>query len=78
MCSDTGFGESLYLLINVFVFIYLVGKSTAPLLGGGRRARREAHRKSERVDLNSSGLARQIDEHKYVNQQIQRFPKTRI
>ena len=35
----------------VFVSIYLAGKSTAPLLGGGRRARREARRKRERVDL---------------------------
>ena len=34
-CSDTDFGESLYPLINVFVLIYLAGKSTAPLLGGG-------------------------------------------
>ena len=51
MCSDTGIGESLYLVANAFVFIYLLGKSTAPLLGGGRRARREARRKSERVDL---------------------------
>jgi hypothetical protein len=34
-CSDTGIGESLYLIANIFVFIFLAGKSTAPLLGGG-------------------------------------------
>jgi len=35
MCSDTGFGESLYLLINVYVFIFLMGESIPPALGAG-------------------------------------------
>ena len=50
-CSDAGIGESLYLIAGVFLCIFLAGKSTAPFLGGGRRACREARRKSERVDL---------------------------
>ena len=50
-CSDTGIGESLYLIANAFSFTFLAGKSTAPLLGGGRGVRREARRKSERADL---------------------------
>ena len=41
-CSDAGFWESMYLVASVFVFIYLAGKSTAPWLGGGRGAYREA------------------------------------
>ena len=51
-CSDTGIGESLYLIANALSLIFFTGKPTAPLLGGGRGARREARRKSERVDLN--------------------------
>ena len=50
-CSDTGFGESLYLLINVYVFIFLTSESIAPLRLGGGGARRESRRKSERADL---------------------------
>ena len=35
VCSDTGFGESLYLLINVYVFIFLTGESIAPCAWAG-------------------------------------------
>ena len=34
-CSDTGFGESLYLLINVYVFIFLTSESIAPCAWAG-------------------------------------------
>ena len=42
----------MYLTANALSLIFLAGKSSAPLLGGGWGARREARRKSERVDLN--------------------------
>ena len=34
-CSDTGFGESLYLLINVYVFLFLTSESIAPCASAG-------------------------------------------
>ena len=34
-CSDTGFGESLYLLINAYVFIFLTSESIAPCAWAG-------------------------------------------
>ena len=52
-CSDTGFGEGRCMLINVYVFIFLMGESIAPCAWGGGGARRESRRKSERADLNS-------------------------
>ena len=40
------------MLINVYVFIFLMGESIAPCAWCGGGARRESRRKNERSDLN--------------------------
>ena len=45
-------GGSPYLLINVYVFIFLKGKSIVPCAWAGGGARREPRRKGEVADLN--------------------------
>ena len=80
-CSDTGFGEGRCMLINVYVFIFLMGESIAPITCSSLTFHSfdETHDEPHpRPSAGDNGLAHQEDEHINANQHTATFPKARI